>query len=328
MFKNAIIFRLNPDFQMPSAQALEQALGAARFSPCGPTQQESFGWVEPRGEKHGALVECVGGEYIFKLMTETKSVPGSVVKDRLAERCEKIEAETGRKPGSKEKKDLKEEIVRDLLPHAFPKKGATLLWVSPSGKFIVVDAGSHKKADRLTSQFIDALVVAGGSATIKVLQTNTSPSGAMAIWLTSKDAPAGFSVDRECELMQPDSEKSVVRYSRHTLDIDEVVEHITKRGKVPTKLAMTYEGRASFLLTEDMGLKKVELLDVALESAKDEAGFDTDVALVTGELSALIPALIEALDGELVLGAAAGEQAGGAATEPADHELREIAPAL
>ena len=32
---------------------------------------------------------------------------------------------------------------------------------------------------------------------------------------------------------------------------------------------------------------------------KDDDGFDTDAAIVTGELSALIPDLIEALGGEL-----------------------------
>lgn len=36
----------------------------------------------------------------------------------------------------------------------------------------------------------------------------------------------------------------------------------------------------------------------------DESGFDTDVALATGELSQLIPAVIEALGGEIVPGMA------------------------
>ena len=48
----------------------------------------------------------------------------------------------------------------------------------------------------------------------------------MASWLSEKEAPAGFTIDRECELKQPDSEKATVRYARHTLDIDEVGEHI------------------------------------------------------------------------------------------------------
>ena len=92
-----------------------------------------------------------------------------------------------------------------------------------------------------------------------------------------------------------------MRYARHTLDIDQVGEHIAQ-GKLPTQLALTWAGRVSFVLTEAMTLKKIKLLDVVLAGApsgKDDGGFDADVAISTGELSLLIPDLIEALGGEL-----------------------------
>lgn len=308
MFKNALIFCINDDWGAPTAAALQEALESMKFIPCGATQRESIGWVGPRGEEHGPLVESVGGELIFKLKTETKAVPGSVVKEKLDERCKKIEADTSRKAGSKYKKELKEQIELELLPNAFSKKGTALMWVSPGGKFIVIDAGSMKKADKMTAMLVEALTAVGSAINIRPLNTQTSSASAMSLWLTEKEAPAGFSIDRECELKQPDSEKSAVRYSRHALDIDQVVEHI-KHGKVPTKLAMTWDGRVSFVLADDLSLKKVEVLDVVLESQKKEdAGFDADVAIVTGELSKLIPDLIEALGGELVLegGAPAG----------------------
>lgn len=54
----------------------------------------------------------------------------------------------------------------------------------------------------------------------------------------------------------------------------------------------------SFVLTEGLQLKKVELLGVVLEDKPDENGFDADVAIATGELSKLIPDLIDALGGE------------------------------
>ena len=126
----------------------------------------------------------------------------------------------------------------------------------------------------------------------------------MAAWLSDKEPPPGFSIDRECELKQPDSEKAAVRYARHTLEIDEVGEHI-KQGKLPTQLAMTWNGRVSFVLTETLALKKIKLLDVVLEGAgstagdKADNGFDTDVAITTGELSQLIHELVEALGGAL-----------------------------
>jgi recombination associated protein RdgC len=93
-----------------------------------------------------------------------------------------------------------------------------------------------------------------------------------------------------------------VRYARHTLDIDEVGEHI-RQGKLPTQLAMTWSSRVSFVLTEALALKKIKLLDVVLENAGPadtaDAGFDADVAITTGELRLLLPDLIDALGGPL-----------------------------
>ncbi|MBS0291042.1 MAG: recombination-associated protein RdgC, partial [Proteobacteria bacterium] len=112
------------------------------------------------------------------------------------------------------------------------------------------------------------------------------------------EAPAGFPVDRECELKAPDESKAVVRYARHPLDIDEVQAHI-QAGKLPTKLAMTWDDRVSFVLTEGLQVKKLAFQDPVFEGqTQDDAGFDADVAIATGELAKLIPDLIAALGGE------------------------------
>ena len=135
----------------------------------------------------------------------------------------------------------------------------------------------------------------------------------MAAWLSDREAPAGFTLDRECELKQPDSEKATVRYARHTLDIDEVGQHI-QGGKLPTQLGLTWASRVSFVLTEAGTMKKIKLLDVVLENAApqgdaDDGSFDTDVALATGELMQLIPDLVAALGGPLVKSGAASAAA-------------------
>ncbi len=194
---------------------------------------------------------------------------------------------------------MKEEIVHDLLPRAFPKRSNTLIWIAPKANLVWIDAASLKRADAIVTQLIALL---GGGIALTLLQTQLSPATAMSQWLAAKEAPAGFSIDRECELKQPDSEKSTVRYSRHTLDIDEVAEHI-QQGKLPTQLALTWEGRVSFVLTESMTLKRIKLLDVTMQGSapgKADDGFDADVAITTGELGKLFPDLLAALGGELV----------------------------
>ena len=306
MFKSASFFRIAADFVLPPLDALEEVLQTAQFVPCGATQPESVGWVPPRGNKSTVMAEMVGAQLILRLSIERRPVPASAIKAEVEERVEKYKQETGRERASaKIKKEFKEEALQALLPRAFTKRSSTTLWIDPVNKFLVVDSASLTGADKVVGQLIEALSEIPGSRPglmAKPVQTAMAASAAMAHWLASREAPVGFTVDRDCELKMPDDQKSTVRYSRHTLEIDEVAEHIAS-GKVPTQLAMTWNERVSFVLTDMAQVRKIKLLDVVLdgvqENGKDDDGFDTDAAIVTGELSALIPDLLEALGGEL-----------------------------
>jgi recombination associated protein RdgC len=311
MFKNACFFRVAEDFVLPDLAALERVLHKARFVPCGPTQPESSGWVPPRGNKSKVLAESIGGHLILKQCTEKRAVPASAVKAAVEEKIERYKAETGNeRVPAKLKKEFKEEVLLDLLPRAFSKRGTTLLWLDPVAKLLVVDAGSLAAADRIVSSLLAALLEvpgAGPALDLQLIQTQTSPAASMSHWLSTREAPWRFSVDRDCELKAPDEQKSTVRYSRHTLEIDEVAQHIAA-GKVPTQLAMTWNDRVSFVLSEAGQMRKLKMLDVVVKEAddakgKDDEGFDTNAAILTGELAQLIPDLLEALGGEMSPGA-------------------------
>ena len=290
------MYRIGPDWA-PTQQQVEAGLDALRFVPCGAHEDKSVGWVEPRGEAHGPLVEVVGGQLILKLKLETKVVPGAVVTRKAKERASQIEATTGRKPGKKETREIKDDIRLSLMPLAFSKEATVWVWIDPQARLLVLDAGSQAKADEVVTLLVKSLDGLG----LNLINTQVSPMAAMADWLLTQEAPASFSVDRDCELKAADESKAVVRYARHALDTDEVKAHV-KGGKLPTRLAMTWAGRVSFMLTEGLQLKKLDFLDVVFDdtSSKDE-GFDADVAIATGELRKLLPDLLEALGGELAL---------------------------
>jgi recombination associated protein RdgC len=304
VFKNVMVYRIVSGWSTTQEQ-LEAALDGARFVECGASQEKSVGWAEPRGEAHGPLVEVVGGQWILKLMIEMKTVPSSVVKRKVQEQIAQIEATTGRKPGKKEKRELADDARLALLPMAFTKQGSVTVWIDPKAQLLILDSGSQSKADEVMTGLIKAI----DGLAVTLVNTETSPAAAMSHWLSTHEAPQGFSVDRECELKATDESKAVVRYTRHALDTDEVSQHIAQ-GKVPTRVAMTWNERVSFVLTEALQLKKVTFLDVVFEGSpsspgdtKDD-GFDADVAIATGELVQLIPDLLEALGGESALGAA------------------------
>ena len=297
-----MVYRLVSPWTMDRA-ALEKALAPHRFSECGASQEKSVGWTEPRGPSHGDLVELVAGQWMLKLAIEVKTVPGSVIKRKVQSEVDHIETTTGRKPGKKERRTLADDARLSLLPVAFSKQSSVTVWINPKDQCMVLDAGSQAKADEVLTGLVKALE---GFA-VTLVHTQTSPAVAMAHWLGSKEAPVGFSVDRECELKAPDASKAIVRYTRHALDTDEVTHHIAA-GKVPTRVALTWSDRISFVLTEALTLKKLVFLDAVLEESPLAAGdasddhFDADVAIATGELARMLPALIEALGGEVTPG--------------------------
>lgn len=297
MFKHLHIYAITPGW-ITTAEAVETALESARYVECGASQEKSVGWVEPRGEKHGPLLESVDGQWILKLMVETKAVPGATVKEKTDQRALEILETTGRKPGSRERKEISEDVRNSLLPMAFSKKYAVAVWIDRAANLLMVEASSQSKSDEV----VTALVKALEGFSIALVQTKESPAAVMTSWLESQEAPTGFTVDRDCKLKANDESKASVRYTKHALDIDEIKAHIAM-GKTPEHLAMTWNERISFVLTERGAIKSLKFLDGVFEKSRSDVaqdGFDADVAISTGDLRKLIPDLFDALGGVAV----------------------------
>jgi len=310
VFKNVMAYRIGPNWNA-TVPEIENALAANRFVECTPGQDKSVGWTEPRGVAHGPLTESVGGQIIAKLQIETKAVPSAVVKRKAELQAQEIESKTGRKPGKKETREMREDILHSLLPQAFAKQGAVMVWINPKDRLLAIDAASTGKADEVITQLVRALP----GLDLNLLQTATSPQTGMAAWLLATnpdDLPRALSVEKECVLKSGAEDQPMVKYTRHILSTEEVRKHV-REGKLPTQLALSWEGKASFVLTENLQLKKVTFLDGTEPDAISTDGvdkFDADVVLSTGLLGPLIQDVIDALGGENVFAEAASNAEG------------------
>ena len=297
-FKNLQIYRLPAPWAIDLAK-LDEQLAHGEFTRCPSNQPMSRGWVSPR--KDGALIYANNRQWLIALAVEQRLLPSSVVNETAQERAEKIADEQGYPPGRKQMKEIKEPVTEDLMPRAFTKKRATFVWIDTSNGWFVVDAGSQGKAEEVIEHLRHCL----DEFPLKPLHTQLSPQSAMADWLAGGDAPAGFTVDRDCELKSVAEEKAAVRYVRHPLGDEvgaEIKAHLAA-GKLPTRLALTWDERISFVLTEKLEIKRLTFLDILKEEAEKSAEradeqFDADFALMTGELVRFLPQLIEALGGE------------------------------
>jgi len=296
VFKQLTLYTLDPQ-PLPSLEAMEQALAAMPFLPCMASQEHSIGWVPPRGKANGALVEVVNGQRLLRLQSESKRVPGAVVQRHLDERLEQIEAREGRQPGRREQRQLRDEIVQQLLPMAFAQSRSVCLWIDPAHGRLALDSSSSARCDEAISTLLKSFTFLQP----RPWNTQMAPQAAMTAWLSGSadDWPPHFAPGQEVELKANDEQKSVVKFTRHPLDDEQMRLHIGQ-GKLPTKLALDWEGRVRFVLAESGSLSKIEFLEGVFAEhghAEEEGGFDADATIATAELSALINDLGTALGG-------------------------------
>jgi recombination associated protein RdgC len=295
-FKNLQIYRLPAPWAMTSEQ-LEACLAPQAFAPCTSLDMQSQGWVSPRD--NGMLVHTVNRQMLLLLGTEKKLLPASVINQVAKAKAAEIEEQQGFKPGRKQMREIKEQVTDELLPRAFSIRRNTWTWIDPVNGWLVIDAGSASKAEEVLKLLIKSI----DRFPMETLRVVRSPVGAMTDWLAADEAPSGFTVDQDTELRATGEGKATVRYVRHTLEADDVRRHIAA-GKQCTRLAMTWADRVSFVLTESLTVKRLAPLDVIKEDAdvmskNDDERFDSDVALMTGELGRMLADLVEALGGEM-----------------------------
>ncbi|MFA4969500.1 MAG: recombination-associated protein RdgC, partial [Sulfuritalea sp.] len=263
-FRNLQIFRLTPEWAY-STESLSQALHKGLFHGCGASDRAARGWVPPRGEE-GELVFAMERQQLIALGVEQKLLPASVVRQYAQARLNEIETAQGYKPGRKQVREVVEQMEAELLPRAFAKRGLTYVWIDPVNRWLLVDASSSARADEV----MEHLKLSLGELPVTLIKTQLAPSTAMTQWLAAGEAPGSFSIDRDCELRAAAEERAAVRYVRHNLDSDEVRAHIAG-GKSATRLALTWNDRISFVLTEQLQIKKLAFLDLLKEDAERQA---------------------------------------------------------
>src|SRR3954468_304797 len=293
-FKNLQIYRLPAPWAYTPEQ-LEAALAPQSFVPASSNELLRQGWDSPRG--NGMLVHTVNKQMLILLGTEKKLLPNSVINQVAKAKAAELEEAQGFAPGKKAMKELKERVADELLPRAFSIRSNVWTWIDPVNGWLVIDAASPGKADEV----IKLLLKAVDKMPLESLRVQRSPVAVMTAWLETDEAPVGFTVDQDTELRATGDSKAAVRYVKHTLEVDDIRRHIAA-GKQCTRLAMTWNDKISFVLTESLAVKGVKPLDVLKESEastrNDEERFDGDMMLMTGELAKMMADLVEALGGE------------------------------
>ncbi len=296
-FKNLSVFRLTEAFTL-APDELEQKLEALSFRSCGPHEEFTFGWTSPLGKTAQQLVHTTSGFIMLCVKKEERVLPVAVVNELVQEKISDKEEKQARKLSKKERTEIKDELIFDLLPKAFTFSRKIYAYIDPKGGWLIVDAASAKNAEDLLSLLRKSL----GSLPAVPLNTIDKPSTILTQWLLNNKAPDDITIEDECELRSPEETGGIIRCKRHDLALPEIKNHLDT-GKEVIKLALTWADRISFIIDENLSIKRLRFLDLIQEQAADietedaAAQFDADFSIMSAELANFLPRLIELFGG-------------------------------
>ncbi len=297
-FTNLQIYRFSKPFTL-SAEDIAERLDQKSFRPCGSLELFTYGWVPPLGRYSNELVHVANGNILLCARKEEKILPSAVIRDAVTEKAQAIEEEQGRTVRRKERQEIKEEILQDMMPRAFKKSRHTFAYISAKDNLLIVNSSSAKNAEELLSYLRTTL----GSLPVIPPSMCLSPGTTMTRWLTDGNHPDDVIIGNECELREPGDQGGIVRCKHLDLASDEIQTHL-ETGKYVTKLALSWQDALSFVLSEDLSIKRLRFAQELLEQSNDIdsddvlARFDNDFNIMTLEFSRFIPSLLNALGGE------------------------------
>ena len=288
-FRNLTLFRFPTTLDFSQ---LDELLPEMQLKPVGALELSSRGFVSPFGRNEPELSHRVGEALWLTVGGEDKILPSAVVNDLLGKKLAEIEEKEGRKPGGRTRKRIKEDLVHELLPRAFVKPSRTDALIDLEHGFVAVDSSSRKNSEEFVSQIRGAL----GSFPALPLNAEVAPRNILTGWIAGEPLPEGLTLGEECELKDAMEGGAVVKCQHQDLQGDEIAKHL-EAGKQVTRLALTLDDHLSFVLGEDLVVRKLKFLDGAVDQLENteredlRAELDARFALLSGEVKRLFVVL-------------------------------------
>ena len=292
-FRNLTLFRFPTTTKLDD---LDSGLEQCQLKPVGALELSSRGFISPVGRDAEALSHRLGDAIWLTVGGEDRLLPGSVVNDMLARKLAEIEQNEGRKPGGRTRKRIKDELITDLMPRAFIKPSRTDALLDTGHGVIAIDSSSRKSAENVCSEVRRAL----GSFPALPLNAEIAPRSILTGWVAGEPLPDGLSIGDECELRDPVDQGAVVKVQRMDLHSDEIARHL-ETGKQVTRLALSLDDHVSFVLGDDLVVRKFKLLDGAVDELDNNnaddarAELDARFALMSAEVKRLFAVLESAM---------------------------------
>jgi len=293
MFRNLTMTRFPATLDLSQ---VEELLPDVKLRPVGPLEMSSRGFISPFGrDETEVLSHRIGAWLWLTVGGEEKILPPSAISNAMEQKLKAIEASEGRRPGGRERKRMKDDLIHELLPNALVKMTRIDVFIDTALGVAFVDTSSRRAAENVMSDIRGLL----GTFPAMLLNPEVAPRSVLTNWIAGEPLPDGLSLGEEAELRDPVEGGSIARLQHQELRGEED-DKLLDAGKQVTKLALVNDDCLSFVLGDDLIVRKLRFLDGALDKLGDvddggvRAELDARFALQIGELGRLFGLLASA----------------------------------
>lgn len=289
--RNATFFR----FPAAIAEAIlfnpvefDEQIADFALKPVGPLEVQSVGFV-PLITGNERIPFWAGPDIVALVMAvETKILPAAAINRLVAEKLEKLEAQTGRKLGGKARRQLKEDTVHELLPRALIKPKRVQGYIDLKLGLCVIDTAGANAAEA----FVSLIRQARGSFPALPLNAQRSMRAELSAALQAGSEWGPFGIGSNARFSSNGDNP------RATLKEDDLpgaaeVQALIDAGMTPERVELYFGDSLRFDLDEDLRLRRLKMLDGALDRLNDIEADSLDLAteaqllILTGELRAV-----------------------------------------
>ena len=227
------------------------------FTTLGDHQRVSSGFVNVIPDQDARVLKVPGG-WAICLREDSKAVPASEVNKAAAEKAEQVQKATGHKPGKKEMKEIKADVIHDLLPRAFARQKLTYILYSERTQRLFVNTNSQKSADAAMTALVHALESVKTS-TVHVSEPKLGLTARLKNWLNHADEEDCFGpMEPYAEAVLKDSDRKWAIKAETLRSAENALkEAIEKRARIDS-IGFMHESGVTFRITDTLRVKGVK----------------------------------------------------------------------
>ncbi len=271
--------------ELPATEHLEQHLQADSFTEMLSLQIRSVGFT---AFESGQYTSEFPGGVAFKVRIDEKIIPGSAIQRELERMAAETQHLTGRKPGKKERKELKVAALLSLAPHAFPRTAEITCFYERATQYLIVPTTSKKLSDVITRALVHA-VASIKTTTINVSGIKKGLTARMTKWLDN-DSEAFGEFNPSGDAALANEKRRLTVKMGNLLAAKEGLQEAIAKGFGVTSLGFNHiDTGVEFRLTDSFHFKGIVFVHDPAQG--DDDLFAAEAAIEVAEFSKVVTEL-------------------------------------